>query len=208
MTGLGVTVGSINTSLNQRDRSAEEIWVERCLALASLPEDASAEQLTEGVRHVRGVSMSDDDPKDPTFGGRRVRELLREVIANYPRKRRLTAPPPEGPLEDIVINGEMRVDAQGRVVMLIEMLVGSDQAVRTLLPIFLDDSQLGIGKLLRRCELKTCNLLFISRAARLGGPRRKYCCDEHREKADRQDAPNRVARMRSASKRARAAAHK
>jgi hypothetical protein len=83
-----------------------------------------------------------------------------------------------------------------------EVLVGSAEAVRRLLPVFLDDTRLGIGKKLRRCELKTCARVFISRAAPLGGPRRKYCCDEHREKSDREDAANRVARMRK--KRARA----
>jgi hypothetical protein len=83
-------------------------------------------------------------------------------------------------------------------------LIHEDEAVATLLTAFLDDSRLGIGKHLRRCELKACGRLFISRAGRQGGPRRKYCCDEHREKADRDDAAHRVARMRMANKRAKA----
>ncbi len=135
-----------------------------------------------------------------------MRGIIRRVLANYPRKKRLIPPPPPGPLSDVLVETSVEIDAQRSLAMRVALMVASEEAVERLLPVFLDDPRLGIGKRLRSCALESCGRVFISRAGRLGGPRRKYCCDEHREKADRADAVYRVARKRSADK--RAAKHK
>lgn len=201
MSQLPVTIRAISEAKHVARERPEELWVERCLDLAYLPDDASPRTLREAVRVVRGYSVG--ETPDPTFGGRRVRGLLREVLANYPRGRRLEQLP-AGVIRDVVVEADMVADEKGQLSITVAFLLGSDEAAVRLLTAFLDDRKLGIGKQLRRCELASCARVFISRASKAGGPRRKYCADEHRELADRQDASNRMSRKRKADKRAAA----
>lgn len=55
------------------------------------------------------------------------------------------------------------------------------------------------GKRLRQCAYEPCERWFLSYAEG-GGPRPKYCCEQHQEQADKDRAPNRALASRARAK--------
>jgi hypothetical protein len=177
------------------DGSPEESFIQSCLDLASSDDSASTDQLARHFDQIMGRECGyarriEANPNE-------LRHQLRDAFASYPRKTRITVKESWEPLRGAVVRHAMLISApDGAPVVSFNIDFRDVEGVIEWLLILLDDPVVGIGKHLRSCALPSCGRRFISKSTSKGGPRRKYCCDDHQELADRHNAKARMAHRR------------
>jgi hypothetical protein len=185
-TRIAVTSMSLETG-------PEDVWVQNCLDLAYLPEDAPAQSVVDAMVKVRQANESElANPSRFVQEGKKLRARLRaqfNIGGDHPKSA--AAKPAPGLLAGIGVDGGLYLDEHSALSLRLSFAPLNNYAVLKLLSTFLAAPRLEFRDRIRECGLQTCERIFVR-----AGPRRAYCSQAHQQDADRLDAAKRVARQR------------
>lgn len=129
-----------------------------------------------------------------------LRQSLGEICNNIARARQKLRSRTDVMLDGVAVETELHLSRDFRVEHRHRYAPRDHEAAVALLTVFLLDPDKPFGDELRECALEECTDYFFSLKNPAGGPRRKYCSDEHSETADKMKALERQARRRERRK--------
>lgn len=151
----------------------------------------------------------DDPPKVMREGGLKLRDRLRRTLNDFversPGNLALWRAKADSACQSVKVMTKLNVLDSGVLDHGHRYIPVDHDAVEGLLLAFMMDPTKPAGGEVRVCALKTCGRYFVAKKNAKGGPRRRYCADEHRIEADRNAAIVRMSARRAAEKRKRGA---
>ncbi len=129
-----------------------------------------------------------------------LRQSLGEIRNNVVKARRKLRSRIDVMLDGVAVDTDLHLSRDGRLEHRHRYAPKDHEAAIALLSVLLLDPDRPFGDELRECALEECTNYFLAMKNPAGGPRRKYCSDEHSDTADKMKAVERHAQLRKRRK--------
>jgi len=162
--------------------------------LKDLPASSDYDEL----RRFREANREEEEKKAATRRAQ-LMPLLVGVLSDRGKARKQFLPAAETLLTRIEARPFLR-KKRGGVSLGYRAIINNGAAFYAFVAVLLLDRRPGLGRDLRRCELKSCRRFFLVRHGR-GRPQNRFCSSEHLRSAHDLEAADRMRRLRAARKR-------